>query len=77
MAATVWRAPTFEVGVTRGLLPAEMGFPRIGGIAGRAYDVSPIDGRFLVSKPVNETESNGIMVITNWSRELRERIPTR
>jgi hypothetical protein len=54
-----------------------MGFPTIGSIAGRAYDVSPIDGRFLVSKPVNETESNGIMVITNWSRELRERIPTR
>jgi serine/threonine-protein kinase len=77
MAATVRRAPTFEVGVARQLLPAEMGFPPIGGIAGRAYDVSPIDGRFLVSKPVNETESNGIMVITNWSRELRERIPTR
>ena len=43
------------------------------------YDISPIDGRFLMIKPTTEG-SNGainISVVLNWFEELRDRVPLR
>jgi len=49
------------------------------GASGRRYDISPVDGRFLMTKFVEEG-SNGainISVVLNWFEELRERAPLR
>ena len=43
------------------------------------YDISPVDGRFLMTKPVTEN-SNGsinISVVLNWLEELKRLVPTK
>jgi hypothetical protein len=43
------------------------------------YDISPVDGRFLITRPAKGT-SNGtidISVALNWLEDLRERVPLR
>ena len=72
MVARVELTPDFEV-TEVGLL-----FPHIGGPfsdrGGRRYDISPVDGRFLMTKPVGQVEDNGIIVILNWTQELADRM---
>jgi len=48
-----------------------LGFgPRFGGIGGRPWDISPVDGRFLVvRRPPGDP--GGVRVLLNWTRELR------
>jgi hypothetical protein len=48
-------------------------------VSGRRYDVSPLDGRFLVIKPVAEAASRAvhISVVLNWFDELRRLLPDR
>jgi serine/threonine protein kinase len=44
----------------------------------RAYDVAP-DGRFVMieNEPNDNTTSASIVVVLNWSEELKQRVPTR
>ena len=41
------------------------------------YDVSPVDGRFLMTKPAAEGAAGviNISVVLNWFEELREHVP--
>ncbi len=75
VGASVTLGPGFEVGSTRQLVPHIDGLfsARAGG---RRHDRSPIDGRFLVTKPVVEERGNGIIVVLNWMSGLESRVPT-
>ncbi len=73
MAAAVRLTPDFEVGEVTEAFP--QGGPTPMDFGGRGYDVSPTDGRFLMTQPVEPTEGNGIMVVVNWFQELTERVP--
>jgi len=77
MVAAVRTAPRFEVSSVRELFPPSPVFPSRspGAVSGRPYDVSPVDGRFLVRVPVSDTEDNGIAVVVNWARQLRSGAP--
>jgi serine/threonine-protein kinase len=50
---------------------------------GRAYDVSPDGKRFLLIKDATPTTSSSspppsqLVVVLNWSEELKQRVPTR
>ncbi len=63
--------PTFEPGLVREMIPA------IEGISNRsmAYDVSPIDSRFLMHKRVRSGPQRGLTVIVNWFDEIGDRLP--
>jgi serine/threonine-protein kinase len=76
MAASVETSPSLSVGTVTKLFAGEKP-PR--GITGRPYDVSPIDGRFLMPRPagVAPDAAVNISVVLNWFHELRERVPIR
>ncbi len=76
MAAATELTPRFAVGEVTLVVPHMDGFGAGTG-GGRRYDVSPVDGRFLMTKPVNEVEveQNSITVVLNWHEELLERVP--
>ena len=64
MAASVTLSPSLSLGRVTRLFEWEK--PPQGG---RTYDVSPIDGRFLLEKPVTEgPETINISVVLNWIR---------
>ena len=46
------------------------------GRSGMPYDVSPLDGRFLVTRPVGDTRSTptDVSVVLNFFNELRGRV---
>jgi hypothetical protein len=73
LSARVVRDVTFRVEAARALF--EGGFD-----AGseRGHDVAP-DGRFVMieSEPNDKTTSASIVVVLNWSEELKQRVPTR
>ncbi len=73
MAAATELTPSFEVGEVTQVLPNNYGLGAGGGA--RRYDVSPVDGRFLMPKPVNEVEQNNITVVLNWFQELKRLVP--
>ena len=75
MAASVQLSPSLELGpVTKlfdGVRPPTF-------VSGNQYDISPIDGRFLVVANVaTPGESTTISVVLNWFEELRELVPLR
>jgi serine/threonine-protein kinase len=76
MAASVTLSPSFSLGRVTKLFDWRKP-PR--GISGRPYDISPLDGRFLLIKPAKENPHAviGISVVLNWFEELRERGPLR
>jgi len=46
-------------------------------VLGPNYDVSP-DGRFLMIKPEGEAPSSpSVVIVQNWTEELRQRVPTK
>jgi dipeptidyl aminopeptidase/acylaminoacyl peptidase len=47
--------------------------------SGIPYDVSPVDARFLVTKPVAQTPDGPtyVSVVLNWTEELKRLVPTR
>jgi len=47
------------------------------GISGRPYDVSPVDGRFLMVKPASDSGGVEISVVLNWLEELKQRVPAK
>ena len=76
MAASVKLTPRLTLGGVTKLFNWEK---PPSGRSGRRYDISPIDGRFLMTKSAT-TASNGqisISVVLNWFEELRERAPLR
>ena len=73
IAAAVRLTPDFEVGEVTEAFP--LGGPMPMSFGGRGYDISPTDGRILMTQPVEQTEGNGIMVVLNWFEELIERVP--
>jgi serine/threonine-protein kinase len=76
MAASVALSPRLSLGRVTKLFDVEKP-PR--GTSGMRYDMSPLDGRFLMSKPAPEGSEGSvdISVVLNWFEELRERVPLR
>jgi hypothetical protein len=76
MSASVKLSPSLSLGRVTKLFDGAKP-PR--GTSGRRYDISPIDGRFLMIKPATEGSSGtiNISVVLNWFEELRERVPRR
>ena len=76
MAASVKLSPSLSLGRVTKLFDWEKP-PR--GTSGRRYDISPVDGRFLMTKPATAGSDGAIniSVVLNWFEELRERVPLR
>ena len=74
LGVSVGREPDFSVGEVSRVLPHVDGWGS-SQRGGRRYDISPVDGRFLVTKPVEGGESNGLVVVVNWIRELDQLVP--
>ncbi len=74
MAASVTLSPSLSLGRVTKLFNWEKP-PRE--ISGTPYDMSPVDGRFLMIKPAAQNPNGGIdiSVVLNWFEELRERAP--
>jgi hypothetical protein len=73
-AATVELSPSLTVGRVTKLFDWEK---PARGITGRPYDISPIDGRFLIVKPTRRAEGViNISVVLNWFEDLRHLMPT-
>jgi len=68
MAASVTLAPELRLGQAVKLFDTSRPSR---GISGRPYDVSPIDGRFLVVKAVTGSGGAQISVVQNWFEELK------
>lgn len=68
MAAPVSTESTLRVGAVTALFSIGSSTP-FGVIGGRPWDISSIDGRFLVvHRPAGETP--GVRVVLNWTEEL-------
>jgi serine/threonine-protein kinase len=75
MAASVTLSPGLTLGRVRKLFDWEK--PPVG-VSARPYDISPVDGRFLITRPAT-TGSDGainISVVLNWFEELKQHVPT-
>jgi eukaryotic-like serine/threonine-protein kinase len=68
MAVPITLSPELRVGAAVKLF--DWFPPPPPGISGRGYDISPIDGRFLMLK-VAPDPPNNLSVVLNWSEELR------
>jgi hypothetical protein len=75
MTASVELSPSLSLGRVTKLFDFE---PPTRGISGRPYDISPIDGRFLITKPTaaSSDEVVNISVVLNWLEELKRVVPT-
>jgi Tol biopolymer transport system component len=71
MAAEITLSPDLRLGQVVKLFDTQKPRP---GISGRPYDVSPVDGRFLLFKPVSSSASVNISVVLNWLEELKQRM---
>ena len=71
MVAEVALEPTFEPGPVREMIPAIEDISN----SSMRYDVSPIDGRFLMHKSVRSGPPRGLTVIVNWFDEIGDRLP--
>jgi Tol biopolymer transport system component len=74
MAVPVTTTPTFSAGAPRMLF--EGAFRADGPF--RAYDVTP-DGRFLMVQEIPQppTRASEIVLIQNWTQELKQRVPAK
>ena len=76
-AVPVRTTPTFSAGTPTKLF----GVRHVPGGAGRTYDVSPDGQRFLVIKDGasgDQTSTpSSIVVVVNWSEELKQRVPVK
>ena len=74
MAASVKTSPSLSLGKVTKLFATEK---PARGVSGRPYDLSPIDGRFLVTKPVRDRAGAAIniSVVLNWFQELLKQVP--
>jgi dipeptidyl aminopeptidase/acylaminoacyl peptidase len=74
MAAEVTLLPSLSLGPVTKLFQWEK--PNRG-VSGRRYDISPLDGRFLMMKYISEPADGAthISMVLNWFEELREAVP--
>ena len=73
-AVSVETSPALRIGSARKLFDTAKPPP---GTSGRAYDVSPLDGRFILTKsvtPLGEQTPN-ISIVLNWFTELEAQLP--
>ena len=68
MAASVVTEPRMQVRDVNALF--RMGYGAFGNVSGRAWDVSPVDGRFLLVKHPPRQGVAGVHVVLNWTPEL-------
>jgi serine/threonine-protein kinase len=74
MAASIRLSPGLSLGRVTKLFDWE---PPPREISGRRYDVSPVDGRFLLSRPApGSGGTTDVSVVLNWFSELQERVPS-
>ena len=81
MAATVTSGAPASLGVPSTITDRPYSWT-VAGVVGRWYDVSHASDRFLVMKqeeesPPTENEPSSIVVVQNWTEELKRRVPTR
>ncbi|MEQ1910150.1 MAG: protein kinase [Vicinamibacterales bacterium] len=74
MAASVTLSPSLSLGGVTKLFDWE---PQVPGVSGMVYDISPLDGRFLMIKRDGSDGPINISVVLNWFTDLRERVPLR
>ncbi len=76
MAAVVKLSPSLTLGGVTKLFDWEKP-PR--GRSGMVFDVSPVDGRFLMTKAATEGSVGqiDISVVLNWTEELKRLAPTK
>ena len=74
MAAAVSFTPDLKIGRVSKLFDWQK---PPSGISGRLYDVSPIDGRFIMNKPTASDVDRAahVSVILNWVEDLKKRWP--
>jgi hypothetical protein len=70
MAARVETQSAFRVRDVSALF--EIGYGSgFGAISGRSWDVSPVDGRFIMTRRPRASGPSGVRVVLNWTPELR------
>ena len=76
MIASVILSPGLRLGRVTKLFDGEK---PPSGISGRRYDISPVDGRFLMTQPAAQGPDGAIniSVVLNWHEELKRLVPTR
>jgi eukaryotic-like serine/threonine-protein kinase len=76
MAASVKLSPSLSLGGVTKLFEWEK--PR-NWPSDRPYDISPVDGRFLITRSASEGSGGviDISVVLNWTEELKRLVPTR
>jgi eukaryotic-like serine/threonine-protein kinase len=77
MAVSIQAGPTFAAGNPQVVFEGAYLAPQ----AGRTYDVSPDGQRFLMIKEAASTDATSvpheIVVVLNWTEELKRLVPTR
>jgi hypothetical protein len=68
MAASVVTEPRMQVRDVNALF--RMGYANFGNVSSREWDLSPVDGRFLLVRYPPRQGVAGVHVVLNWSREL-------
>jgi serine/threonine-protein kinase len=76
MAASVTLSPSLKLGAVTKLFAFQK---PPAGRSGVPYDISPLDGRFIVTQPVAAATDGPthISVVLNWSEELKALVPTK
>jgi serine/threonine protein kinase/Tol biopolymer transport system component len=76
MAASIELTPSLHIGRVTRLFGGQRPHQRA---SGRPYDISPIDGRFLIVKNVieNSDATIDISVVLNWTEELKRLVSTK
>ena len=78
IAVPVPPGPRFLPGEQVTILPANTIYAGSGSaITSRTYDVSPDGLRFLMIRIRNENRQSNLIVVQNWSEELKARVPVR
>ncbi len=75
MAVPVQFLPDFTHGAVTEAFPKRVYPSSTSG--SRRYDISPIDGRILIRKPVEDSSgaAENLAVVLNWLEEVKERVP--
>jgi hypothetical protein len=73
MAASVTIKPTLTVGVPRRIMSSGSA----ANLAIDAYDVMPDDRHFVIVRNTNPDPPHALSIITNWTEELKARVPTK
>jgi serine/threonine-protein kinase len=78
IAVPVPPGPRFLPGEPVTILPTQTTYAGSGAaITSRTYDVSPDGSRFLMIRMGNENRQPSLIVVQNWSEELKARVPLR